>query len=200
MRNPNGLWVIGMLLVMAGCGTTVTAPVPKSAPKPVQAQQKSEALTKEQQAWMTDARKAHDAGHVEAAASALGKLVAARPNLSYAQVDYALVLQKLGRTDDAIAAYRKALTLNPGAPTASNNLALLLRQQGHFKMAHQLLQRAVSLHPDNPSLRYNLAVLCELYLMDLPDALEQYQAYQKLLPQPDPKVAGWIADLKRRTR
>lgn len=198
VRNARILWALGLVMLMAGCATT--KPIPAPTPVAVKPTAAPAPLTKAQQEWLATARKAHDAGDAKTAENALGKLLKARPDLSDAQVDYALVLQKLGKTEDAIAAYQRALTLDPGSSTAANNLALLLRQQGQFQEARQLLQQAVEQHPDNPALRYNLGVLCELYLMDLPDALKQYQAYQKLLPKPDRKVAGWIADLERRAQ
>jgi len=113
------------------------------------------------------------------------------------QADYGLALQKAGQTGAAVEAYRKALALEPGLAMAANNLALLLRRQGRFDQARILLKKAISANPQVASLHFNLAVLCDLYLLDRPAAIRQYQLYQKLLDKPDRKVAGWIAQLKR---
>ena len=45
---------------------------------------------------------------------------------------------------------------------------------------------------------YNLAILEELYLQDLPSALEHFRHYQSLQTEPEKKVRGWIKDLERR--
>jgi hypothetical protein len=45
----------------------------------------------------------------------------------------------------------------------------------------------------------NLAVLLDLYLQRPAEALQQYEAYQAKLSQPDDRVAGWIRELEIRT-
>ena len=45
---------------------------------------------------------------------------------------------------------------------------------------------------------FNLGVLLDLYLRREAEALEQYEAYQALVPAPDEEVGRWVVDLRRR--
>jgi len=128
----------------------------------------------------------------------LQRLVAQRPNDPRTMARLGWSLQKQQMPDRAEEAYRKALALDPSTTLASNNLALLLQEQHRFVEAAEVLRAGVRQSPENSELHYNLGIICELYLLDLECALEQYQAYQSVAYEKDEAVEGWIADLKRR--
>jgi hypothetical protein len=44
----------------------------------------------------------------------------------------------------------------------------------------------------------NLAVLYDLYLQQPEDAVQQYDRYQQLVPNPDPKIVNWIREIHNR--
>ncbi len=94
--------------------------------------------------------------------------------------------------------YREVLVIEPGHPVAANDLALITRERGEVDESRALLQSALEKHPEEPRLHYNLAVLYELYLLELPDALEHYRAYERLSGGTDDRVSNWIQDLERR--
>lgn len=122
----------------------------------------------------------------------------ARPGVGLVDARMGWVLQQQGRDDEAKAAYRHALEKDPSEAMAANNLALMLQSEGRFNEARDLFEAGLQAHPDAPELHYNLAVLAELYLLDLPLALEHYRRYQELTDGREKEVAGWIADLERR--
>lgn len=94
---------------------------------------------------------------------------------------------------------RQAIATNDQNPYAHNALGVALREQGRFAEAKRHYQEAVALDPRYARAHFNLGVLAELYLQDLPSALDHFRDYQALQRQPDPTVANWIADLERRT-
>ena len=99
---------------------------------------------------------------------------------------------------DAQQSFIQAIEANAANQEAYNQLALLQRKQGEFKKAEASYQQAIGIWPAYPAIRLNLGILYELYLGDLGKALQQYNIYQSLLPEPDRRVKGWISDLKRR--
>lgn len=133
-----------------------------------------------------------------AALEVLQAVQAARPEVGLIDARMGWVLQQQGRGIEAQAAYRRALEKAPREPMATNNLALILQSEGEFAEARELFEAGLKDHPDAPELHYNLAVLAELYLLDLPLALEHYRRYQALTNGREKQVTGWIADLERR--
>lgn len=103
-----------------------------------------------------------------------------------------------GNADLAITQWQQALALNPDDATTANNLAVALKDEHHYRQAAETLRQAIQREPDVANLHYNLGVISELYLLDLPEALAQYRAYQQLTGGSDSEVDGWIADLERR--
>lgn len=103
-----------------------------------------------------------------------------------------------GRNMAALDAWEMAVKLNPKDAVTVNNLALLLKDENRFEDAISLLETGLQYSPGVADLHYNLAVISELYLLDLERALTHYRKYQALTDADDKRVAGWIADLKRR--
>lgn len=91
----------------------------------------------------------------------------------------------------------RANTLNGDA---YNYRAFLLREEGRFEEAEKVYKHALSIWKDNPDSHRNLGILYDLYLGKLSLALTHYQYYQKLLPEPDRQVKGWIIDIDRRLK
>ncbi|MFE8069702.1 tetratricopeptide repeat protein [Marinobacteraceae bacterium S3BR75-40.1] len=157
-----------------------------------------EPLPPEQAAKVETARQAVQQGRYQDARAILTALLQTYPDHPDLRANLGIVEKALKHEDAAREQFEKALESSPGHAVAANNLALLEQHSGDFKQARTLLERAIEANPDNARLHYNLAVLCELYLMDLNAALAHYQRYQELRSEPDPEVANWIVDLKRR--
>ena len=126
------------------------------------------------------------------------KVTESAPNVTAPHIDLGIAYGRVGELDKGIASLKTALELNPRHPVAYNELGLLQRRKGDFAAARASYEQAIALSPGFHFARLNLAILCDLYLADLPCALDNYVAYQQTVPD-DPNAAMWIADLRART-
>jgi len=91
----------------------------------------------------------------------------------------------------------KALEIDHTQPVANNELGIIYRKQGRFTDAKQVYTNALSEYPDYLPVIKNLGILCDLYMRDPQCALEQFEKYQRQVPD-DKTIKVWIADLKTR--
>jgi lipoprotein NlpI len=127
------------------------------------------------------------------------KVTESAPDVTAPHIDLGIAYGRSGELDKGIASLKTALELNPRHPVAHNELGLLYRRKGEFAAARASYEQAIALSPGFHFARLNLAILCDLYLADLPCALDNYVAYQQTVSD-DPHAAMWIADLRARTR
>ena len=132
------------------------------------------------------------------AESELGVLTRDYPAYVGPQVNLAIVYRNEKRPSDARAALDRALAIDPKHAVANNELGILLRETGKFEEAERAYRRAIETDPSYALAHYNLGVLLDVYLRRGAEAIEQYEAYQSSLAEPDKKVAGWLIDLRRR--
>lgn len=132
------------------------------------------------------------------AESELGQLTREYPAYPGPQVNLAIVYRNEKRPTDARAALDRALAIDPKHAAANNELGILLRETGKFEEAERAYRRALETDADYALAHYNLGVLLDVYLRRGAEAIEQYEAYQSALAEPDKKVAGWLIDLRRR--
>ena len=114
-------------------------------------------------------------------------------------VNLAIAYKRDGRAGDAAAALERALAIDPSHAAANTERGIMLREQGKFMEAEAAYRRALAADPDHVLAHYNLGVLLDIYLRQPEEVLEHYEVYQSSLSAPDPNVAKWIVDLKRRT-
>ena len=138
------------------------------------------------------------AGRDDEAIALFEKLTQDFPDMTLAYTNLGLQYLKAGKFPEAEQALQQAVTLDPANAVAFNHLGVALREQGKFRQALQAYQSAVQVRPDYAMAHLNLGILYDIYLQDLPLALEQYQTYQKLSDDNDKQVAKWIVDLERR--
>ncbi len=81
---------------------------------------------------------------------------------------------------------------------AFNHMAIAQRRQGKFQDALASYQEALTIDPDYAAAHLNIAILFDIYLQDLPNALQHYETYLELHGKEDKLVTGWLTDLKRR--
>ncbi len=124
-------------------------------------------------------------------------VAAAAPELSAPHIDLGIAYHRAGELEAAEKNLLLALESNPDHPTAHNELGIVYRKSGRFAEARQRYQSALAIYPGSHYARRNLAVLCDLYLVDLRCALENYEAYMATVREDD-EAAMWIADIRYR--
>jgi tetratricopeptide (TPR) repeat protein len=127
----------------------------------------------------------------------LKQIIEASPGVSAPHVNLGIAYQRIDKRDMAEAQFKTALSLVPGHPVVCNQYGLLCRKSGRFKEAQALYEQALAAFPEYYPVHRNLGILCDLYLNDLPCALEHYEVYSRCAPG-DKQVKLWIADLRAR--
>ena len=129
--------------------------------------------------------------------ASLLKVTQTAPTAIAPYIDLGIAYGRTGDLDKAEAGFKRALEINPRHPIAYNELGMVYRRKGRFAEARASYEKAIALVPDFHFARLNLAILCDLYLADAACALDNYEAYQRAMPD-DKQAAMWIADLRTR--
>ncbi|AUM11403.1 tetratricopeptide repeat protein [Ketobacter alkanivorans] len=137
-------------------------------------------------------------GNLDAAMARFKDLSQQYPALSGPIVNQAIILRKKGKTQEAYDLLQKSILQHGKNPLLLNELGVLSRQLGKFKQAQASYESAIRIDERYAAAHYNLGVLADLYLHDPAMALNQFEIYQTLIPEPDRKVKGWIIELQRR--
>lgn len=128
----------------------------------------------------------------------LTAIVKAQPEFVEARANLGIVLFRLGRYARAEEELKRVVIDDPNNMVAYNYLGIISRINGQFSQSKAMYMQALNINANYANAQLNLGILYDLYLRDLPKAMESYLRYQKLQPQEDKEVAKWIADLKRR--
>lgn len=194
---------LAVAAALAGCGATGGA-AHKPAHIEIQ-EQVGFVITEEAQvgsevrADYAQAMRLLEQGHTAEGIALLETTAAAAPELSAPQIDLGIAYRRSGDLVAAEEHLTKALALNPNHPVIHNELGIVYRESGRFTEARQSYEAALAIYPGFHYARRNLGVLCDLYLGDLPCALEHYQAYVETAPE-DEKAAMWLADVRNRIK
>ena len=97
-------------------------------------------------------------------------------------------------------AFKKAIELNPNDSIAYNHLGIIMRMKGQFSDAQNMYQQAIKSNAKYANAHLNLGILLDMYLYELPDALQHYRNYQTLTNNNDQLVGKWIIDIERRIK
>jgi len=131
----------------------------------------------------------------------LEKFIVRYPDFPGAYTNLAIIYDRQDRSTEALEALAIALSIDSNFAPAHNQVGVIKRRSGEFSAAEQAWKAAIAADPDYSYAWHNLGVLYELYLADLPNALEHYRRYQLLANNnnvPDQQVDRWVADLQRR--
>jgi tetratricopeptide (TPR) repeat protein len=127
----------------------------------------------------------------------LNQVIEQAPDVAAPYINLGIAYRRQGNYERAEASLETALELNPNHPVAHDELGLLYRETGRFAAARASYEKALAIHSGFHFAHRNLAILCDIYLDDLPCALEHYEAYSQAEPD-DEQAAIWVADLRNR--
>lgn len=111
----------------------------------------------------------------------------------------AIIQYRQEQYDGSLASLVRSLEIKPDFCPSFKLKGLVERELGKFTEAEVSYLAAINCAPEDADVRYNLGILYDLYLNDLPKALEQYQLAQSMLAEEDENMAIWIPDLQRRS-
>jgi tetratricopeptide (TPR) repeat protein len=134
----------------------------------------------------------------EAAVRLLKQTISVAPTFSPAYTNLGLQELRAGQLESATANFKKSIELTDHNPVSYHYLGVIARMQGEFDQALDMYRKAIDQEPRYPAVYLNAGILLDLYMYDLPAALEYYQRYQELSGARDGDVSKWIIDLKRR--
>lgn len=121
------------------------------------------------------------------------------PMFSGPAINQALIRIQQQNFKDADLLLKKAVGINDKNPFVYNLQGFVARQQGQFANARTAYEKAIAISPKYAKAHFNLGILADLYLQDLPLALQHYEAYQSFQTSADSTVAKWVVDLQKRT-
>ena len=150
------------------------------------------------QALYQQAIESSQAGEIEKAIEQFSRVVKDNPSAKNAYTNLGLLYIHNKQNEAAMEAFINAIKHNTNDAIAYNHLAILQRQQGEFKIALFNYYKAINADPDYANAHLNLGILLDIYLQDLPLALEQYEFFQHLTGNNNEQVEKWIIDIKRR--
>jgi len=125
------------------------------------------------------------------------KIIKLQPDLAGPWTNLGLVYMKQGHLDKAMKNANTALEKNPKMAQAHNLLGYIETKKGHILEARDHYIKAITFKQDYALAHYNLALLYDTYFQDLAKAIEQYEAYLKLVEHKDKSTADWVEELKR---
>jgi tetratricopeptide (TPR) repeat protein len=189
------LSVLTLVALLSACGSAPTQDSVKPARnlKPVEVPQ----LAKAEYEVVI---KAIDAQNWPKAAKVLQGMQQSYPQLLSLRVSSAWVSWQSGNTEQAIKELQSVIATNKlYKPDAYNYLAIINREQGKFNEAEKVYLEALEIWPNDSATHINLGILYELYMAQLPKALEHYRQAQRARSN-DRLLSGWVKDLERRTK
>lgn len=139
-------------------------------------------------------------GKTRAAINLLTKITQKHPDFSPAFTNLGLQYLKSKKSKKAENALKKALSLNSKDATAYNHLGIIMRMKGEFSGAKNMYKQAIKSNENYANAHLNLGILLDMYMHELPDALQHYKSYQSLTKNSDKLVGKWIIDIERRIK
>ena len=177
---------------------------PQTAPAP-EVMQDADAKTKTgelqadpQQTLYQQAMESARRGETELAIQQFTQLISENPSAKKVYSNLGLLYLQKQDNKAAKEAFLNAIAQDKNDAIAYNHLAVIQRQQGEFTQALFHYYKAISADPDYANAHLNLGILLDIYMQELPKALEQYEIFQRLTGNSNEKVEKWILDIKRR--
>jgi Flp pilus assembly protein TadD len=193
-----------LAVVVAGCSAPMPVPpTPSPAasePAPVAAPPEKDEPGKIVEVQFDQAIAFMQAGKDKEASALFANIAKLDPKLASPHTNLGILLYREDKLKDAEAAFNEALQLDGKDYVAANYLGMLYRAQGRFSDAEAAYEQALAAKPDYGYAHLNLAILYDIYLDNLPKALDHYRQYQRISGNTDQQLTGWLADLQQRMK
>lgn len=192
-RLRAGLGLLAILFV-AGCAATPkqeTQRGPESAEDPTSARADTEIDLFQRAISSLDRRQ------FERAEADLRTITRRSPDLAGPWINLALVSVQRKDMQGAQQNVAKALERNPRMAQAHALAGFIEAERGNISKAIEYYEKAVALKPGYALAHYNLALLHDIYLHNVPVAVQHYKRYLELSKYQDQKTADWVVELER---
>jgi len=192
------LIIITILIILGGCTTTPSTDI---SPGPSVSTTKDNRVkvnksSGDEIAQYRQAITELNNGNLEKAKLQLLEIVKIQPDLAGPWGNLALIYIKQGQLNRAEENLEIALKNNPNMAQLLNMAGYLETKKGNINVAIDLYEKAITQKPDYALAHYNLALLYDIYLQDLPKAVEYYEKYLALIGTEDKKTKDWVEELK----
>jgi tetratricopeptide (TPR) repeat protein len=182
--------LVCLILLLAGCASAPTPPEASDNTAKAQAEANREiAMYAIAMADIQDNK-------LQTAQELLTKITDKRPELAGPWANLALIDIKNKDYAKARQHVNKALKRDPALPQAYNLLGFLDKQDGNINQAIDDYQQAIAKKPDYAVAHYNVALLYDIYLQDIPNAIQHYKRYLDLTNNQDQRTADWVKELE----
>lgn len=154
---------------------------------PSQLERYQQALSKLEEAQPKDAEKL------------LENLVRERADVAELWINLALSQYQQNKSSAAEKTVNQILVSFPGVAQAHNLAGLLAVEEGEFKQAEQHYAQALKISPSYANALYNMALLQDVYLRNIPSAVDYYNRYLALA-EDDEATKAWADNLSQRLK
>lgn len=134
--------------------------------------------------------------NLEKAKSIFLQIIKNQPELAGPWANLALIYLKEEQYEKADQHIKAALKKNPEMAQALNIAGYISSRKGEINKAIALYEKAIANKADYALAHYNLALLYDVYLQDIPKALQHYQIYLPLIHYEDQNTIDWVEELK----
>jgi len=124
------------------------------------------------------------------------KMSKVQPDMAGSWANLALIRLKKNDLNGAKEYIGIALDKNPNMPQALNLAGNIALRENRLNNAKTYFELAIKNKSNYALAHYNLALIYDIYLQDIPLAVQHYELYLQYSTQPDKSTEKWIKGLK----
>lgn len=191
---PYTKFILSLGIFLTACNAT--PPIAPPTATPTNQDQAAPSTAEQEITQYTTALHLLNINQLDQAETEFNELTAKHPDLAGPWANLGLIYIKKNQLDKARTYLDKSLAKNPRLAQAYNLLGYIEYSQGNVLKAKQLYDKALDYKEDYALAHYNLALLYDVYLHDIPKAVEQYQRYLELIKTEDKATRDWLNELR----